>query len=42
MVGISNPTTYQILNGITEQDAIAIQADTELRDGQTVAGSEQK
>jgi HlyD family secretion protein len=42
MVGISNPTTYQILSGITEQDAIALQADTELREGQTVAGSEQK
>jgi HlyD family secretion protein len=42
MVGISNPTSYQILSGITEQDSIAIQADTELRDGQTVAGSEQK
>jgi HlyD family secretion protein len=42
MVGISNPTRYQILNGITEQDAVAIQQDTELRDGQTVAGSEQK
>ena len=41
-VGISNPTTYQILSGITEQDAIALQADTELREGQTVAGSEQK
>jgi HlyD family secretion protein len=41
-VGISNPTTYQILSGITEQDAIAIQADTELREGQTVAGPEQK
>jgi HlyD family secretion protein len=41
-IGISNPTTYQILSGITEQDAIAIQTDTELRDGQTVAGSEQK
>jgi HlyD family secretion protein len=41
-VGISNPTTYQILSGITEQDVIALQADTELHEGQTVAGSEQK
>ena len=39
-VGISNPTTYEILAGVTEQDTIALQMDTELREGQTVTGAE--
>ena len=40
MVGISNPTTYEILGGITEQDTVALPMDSELREGQTVAGAE--
>jgi len=39
-VGVSNPTTYEILGGVTEQDTIALQMDTELRDGQTVSVTE--
>ena len=39
MIGISNPATYEVLGGITENDAVAIQVDGDLREGQVVNGS---
>jgi HlyD family secretion protein len=34
--GISNATDYEILNGLTEQDAVALPAGSELQEGMTV------
>jgi HlyD family secretion protein len=34
--GISNATDYEVLNGITEQDAIALPAGSELQEGMAV------
>jgi multidrug efflux pump subunit AcrA (membrane-fusion protein) len=34
--GISNATDYEILNGITEQDTIALPAGAELQEGMAV------
>jgi HlyD family secretion protein len=39
MVGISDPTVYEIVGGITDKDEIALQSDSDLRDGQAVTGS---
>jgi HlyD family secretion protein len=39
-VGISDPNIYQVLDGITERNAIAVQADADLREGQLVTGSQ--
>ena len=39
-VGISDPNIYEVLDGITERDAIAVQADADLREGQLVTGSQ--
>lgn len=40
MVGISDPTIYEILSGITEKDAVALQSDADLREGEPVTGYE--
>ena len=34
--GISNATDYEILNGLTEQDTVALSAGSELQEGMTV------
>ena len=34
--GISNATDYEILNGLTEQDTVALSAGAELQEGMTV------
>jgi HlyD family secretion protein len=40
-VGISNPNVYELLGGITEKEAIAVQTDGDLREGQPIIGAEQ-
>jgi multidrug efflux pump subunit AcrA (membrane-fusion protein) len=39
-VGISDPKVYEIVGGITEKDAVALQSDADLREGQPARGSE--
>jgi HlyD family secretion protein len=39
-VGISDPKVYEIMSGITEKDAVALQSDADLREGQPATGSE--
>ncbi|HEY2379591.1 MAG TPA: efflux RND transporter periplasmic adaptor subunit [Terriglobia bacterium] len=39
-VGISDPAIYEILSGIAEEDAVALQSDTDLREGEPVTGYE--
>jgi HlyD family secretion protein len=39
-VGISDPKVYEIVSGITEKDAVALQSDADLREGQPATGSE--
>lgn len=38
-VGISDPSQYEILGGISEKDAVAVQLDADLHEGQAVVGS---
>lgn len=38
-VGISDPKVYEIMSGITEKDAVALQSDADLREGQPATGS---
>ena len=40
VVGISDPKIYEIVSGITEKDAVALQSDTDMREGQPATGSE--
>jgi HlyD family secretion protein len=42
MLGISSPTTYEVLGGIAETDSIVLQTDGELREGQIVEVRELK
>lgn len=42
MLGISSPTTYEVLGGIAETDSIVLQTDGELREGQIVEVRENK
>ena len=39
VVGISDPKIYEIVSGITEKDAVALQSDTDMREGQPATGS---
>jgi HlyD family secretion protein len=39
-VGISDPNVYEIVSGITEKDAVALQSDADLREGQPATGLE--
>lgn len=38
-VGISDPAVYEILGGISEKDAVAVQLDADLHEGQPAVGS---
>jgi HlyD family secretion protein len=42
VIGISSPTTYEVLGGITETDSIVLQTDGELHEDQTIEVRELK